>query len=230
MKYLSSEDPADMQREAYRMITEYAAEYHADTISFARRVFTDEAAGREAVGGSVERLMSGILQFAAISGSFDQDRTLIDLYNEEDLKHYMRTISLNLFLRQCNSAEFGDTRMAVPEVGALVKDFVEKADAAIAEGNCVADLRFGHDYQLLAFCSKIGVKGIGERLTKDEAVNWPGWQYTPFAGNFQLVFYRNNAGDVLVKGFINERETELLGLPDGPYYSWEDVKKTAFSF
>ena len=230
MKYLSSEDPADMQREAYRLITEYAAEYHADTVSFARRVFTDEAAGREAVGGSVERLMSGILQFAAISGSFDQDRTLIDLYNEEDLKHYMRTISLNLFLRQCNSAEFGDTRMAVPEVGALVKDFVEKADAAIAEGNCVADLRFGHDYQLLAFCSKIGVKGIGERLTKDEAVNWPGWQYTPFAGNFQLVFYRNNAGDVLVKGFINERETELLGLPDGPYYSWEDVKKTAFSF
>ena len=82
-----------------------------------------------------------------------------------------------------------------------------------------------HDYQLLAFCSKIGVKGIGERLTKEEAVEWPGWLYSPFAGNFQMVFYKNKAGNVLVKCFINERETTLLGLPDGPYYQWEDVKK-----
>jgi hypothetical protein len=134
-------------------------------------------------------------------------------------------ISLNLFLRQCNSTEFGDRRMAVPEVDALVHDFIEKADEAIAKGDCVADLRFGHDWHLLAFCSRIGVKGIGERLTKDEAPDWPAWQYTPFAGNFQMVFYRNPAGKVLVKCFINEREATLLGLPDGPYYDWEEVKK-----
>lgn len=199
--------------------------YHPDTVYFAQHVFSDTDAGREAVGGSIENLMSGAIAFAAVSGSFDQDQTLIELFNVEDLKQYARSISLNLFLRQCNSAELGDRRMAVPEVGALVNDFIEKADDALANGDCVADLRFGHDWQLLAFCSKIGVKGIGERLTKDEAVNWPGWQYTPFAGNFRMVFYRNKAGHVLVKCFINERETTLLGLPDGPYYAWEDLKK-----
>ena len=225
MKYLSSGDPKDLTMAAYQILSEENASYEPDTVYFAQRVFSDEQAGREAVGGSIENLMSGTISFAVISGAFDQDQTLIDLFNVEDLKHYARIICMDLFLRQCNSAEFGDVRMAVPEVDALVEDFIEKADEAIAGGDCVADLRFGHDWHLLAFCARIGVKGIGERLTKDEAKDWPGWLYTPFAGNFQMVFYRNKAGNVLVKCFINERETTLLGLPDGPYYAWEDVKQ-----
>ena len=224
MKYLSSGDPQDLTMAVYQILMEESASYEPDTAYFAQRLFTDETAGREAVGGSIEDLMSGTISFAAISGAFDQDRTLIDLFNVEDLKHYARMVSQNLFLRQCNSADFGDRRMAVPEVGALVNDFIGKADDAIAKGDCVADLRFGHDFHLLAFCARIGVKGIGERLTKDEALDWPGWLYTPFAGNFQMVFYRNRAGEVLVKCFMNERETTLLGLPGGPCYAWEDVK------
>ena len=226
MKYLSSGDPKDLTIAAYEILNESFSSYKVDTAYFAQRVFSDETAGREAVGGSIEGLMLGTISFAAISGSFDQDQTLIDLFNVEDLKQYARSISLNLFLRQCNSAEFGDRRMAEPEVDALVDDFIEKADDVIANGDCAADLRFGHDWHLLAFCSRIGVKGIGERLTKDEAIDWPGWLYTPFAGNFRMVFYRNKAGDILVKCFINEREATLLGLPDGPYYAWDDLKES----
>ena len=225
MEYLSSGDPEDLTRDAYKILMTYTDAHHADTTLFAQHVFTDAAAGREAIGCSIEDLLNGTIGFAAVSGSFDQDETLIRLFNVEDLKFYEQMISLNLFLRQCNSAEFGDRRMAVPELVNLVSDFIEKADAAIADGDCVADLRFGHDWQLLAFCSKIGIKGIGERLTQEEAFNWPGWLYTPFAGNFQMVFYRNRTGEVRVKCFINERETTLLDLPDGPYYRWEDVKK-----
>ena len=224
MEYLSSGDPEDLTKDAYKILMTYSDAHKADTTLFAQHVFTNEAAGREAMGCSIDDLLSGTLGFAAVSGAFDQDETLIRLFNVEDLKFYEQMISLNLFLRQCNSAEFGDRRMAVPELVNLVSDFIDKADAAIADGDCVADLRFGHDWQLLAFCSKIGVKGIGERLTQEEAFNWPGWLYTPFAGNFQMVFYRNRTGEVLVKCFINERETTLLNLPDGPYYRWEDVK------
>ena len=225
MEFCSSVDPKDVYKEAYEIIDAHYASRKPDTLTFAAHVFTDADVGRAAVGGSVQDFLEGVMAFAAISGSFDQDQTLIGLFNLADLEHYARNISLNLFLRQCNSAEFGDRRMAVAEVGNLVTDWLDRADAAIGQGNCVADLRFGHDYQLLAFCSKIGVKGIGERLTAEEAVDWPGWLYSPFAGNFQSVFYKNKAGDVLVKCFINERETTLLGLEGGPYYSWEDVKK-----
>jgi hypothetical protein len=48
----------------------------------------------------------------------------------------------------------------------------------------------------------------------------------PFAGNMEMVFYRNKAGKVLVKFLLNEQETLLRGLPsvEGPYYDWETVK------
>ena len=225
MKYCSSNDPRDVTMEAYKLIIEHAESQKPDTVTFASHVFTDIDAGRNAVGGSIENLLDGTMAFAAIAGAFDLDDSLLRLYNPADLEHYERNISLNLFVRQCNSAEFGDRRMAVPEVENLVDDVIAKADEAIAGGEYAADLRFGHDYQLLAICSRLGITGIGERLTKDEAVNWPGWMYSPFAGNLQMIFYRNASGDVLVKFYINERETTLIGLDGGPYYAWEDVKK-----
>ena len=176
------------------------------------------------VVGSIATAEEEALEIAVICGSFDLDEHLFQDFNIEDLKHYCSLVSLNLFLRQCNSAEFGDRRMAVPEVENLVDDIIAKADDNIAGGNVNVDLRFGHDYQLLAICSRLGIKGIAERLTADEAYNWPGWLYSPFAGNLQIVFYENKDGNILVKFFINEREATLLGLEDGPYYKWEDVK------
>ena len=229
MEYCSSVDPDDVQKEAYKLIEKHAASFDGDTLSFQKKVFKDVEAGRAVVGSGMT-LLEGTLEFAAISGAFDYDTFLLDLVGEDALLFYSQNISLNLFLRQCNSAEFGDRRMAVPEVLNLVNDFVVKADEALETGEYAADFRFGHDYQLLAFCSRIGIKGIGERLTAEQAVNWPGYFFTPFAGNVQMVFYRNKDHDVLVKFFINERETRLLTLPDGPYYRWEDVRKKFVSY
>ena len=226
MEYCSSNDPKDVMAEAYKLIIQHAQSQKPDSVTFASHVFKDMEAGRAAVGASIEHLMDGTMAFAAIAGAFDLDDSLLRLFNVEDLKHYSRNISLNLYLRQCNSLEFGDRRMAVPEVENFVDDVIAKADAVIGGTDATtADLRFGHDYQLLAVCSRIGIKGIGERMTAEEAVNWPGWLYSPFAGNLQMVFYRNAAGEVLVKFFINERETGLIGLEGGPYYKWEDVKQ-----
>ena len=226
MKYCSSGDPDDVKKEAYKLINEHAGSQAPDTLLFAAKVFNDVEKGR-AVVGSVRDFLEGTMSFASIAGSFDQDDRLLRLFNEQDLLHFCQNVSLNLFLRQCNSAAFGDRRMAVPEVDALVEDVISKADEALARGDCAADLRFGHDYQLLAYASRIGIQGVGERRTAEEAVLWPGWLYSPFAGNLQLVFYRNKAGEVLVKCYMNEREARLLTLPGGPYYRWEEVK-TAF--
>ena len=223
MQYLTSGAPKDVREKVLNIYNDYKSSIKQDTMYFAQRLFSDVTIGRKVVG-SIEKLMSGTMDLAAISGAYGFDETLINLYSVEDLKLYTHSLSLYIYLSHCNSIEFGNRRMARPQISALVKDFVEKADSAVAYRNCVADLRFGHDSHLLAFCSKIGVKGIGERLTKDEATNWPGWLYTPFAANFYMVFYRNNSGKVLVKCFINERETILLGLSGGPYYVWEDLK------
>ena len=69
---------------------------------------------------------------------------------------------------------------------------------------------------------------MGAKLSAREVpVKWFGSDYTPFAGNLQLIFYRSKSGgDVLVKFLLNERETLISGLEpaQGPYYRWNDVK------
>ena len=225
MKYCSSVDPDDVRDEAYKLILAHAAEHPADTAQFLSRIFRDPSQCRAQVGAPAE-MLDGTFAVAAIAGSFDYSDFLLRLFTPDDRYWYAQNISMNLFLRQCNSKEFGARRMAMPESEALARDIVEKADEAIGKGGISADLRFGHDYQLLAACSWMGVKGIAERLDATQCLDWPGYLYSPFAGNLQIVFYRNRQKDVLVKFFINERETSLITLPGGPYYKWEDVKES----
>ncbi|MBR6306821.1 MAG: hypothetical protein IKR38_08650, partial [Bacteroidales bacterium] len=225
MNYLSSEDSREKRAEAREIINEYRNAHVCDTIYFASRIFTDIDKAHEVVG-SIDKMTRRAIEIAIICGSFELGDSLLLCIAPEDLEYSSKIYSLDLYLRQCNSVEFGDSRMAVPEMKAFMEDFISKADEAIAGGPTVADLRFGHDYHLLAISAFMGIKGIAERRTAEEAMDWPGWLYTPFAGNLQAVFYRNKAGNVLVKFFINEREATLICLEGGPYYNWQDLKNT----
>jgi len=94
-----------------------------------------------------------------------------------------------------------------------VDDIVTKADEAIATGKYAADLRFGHDYPLMALVSYLGIEGVGDRLeVKDVCNNWLGFWNIPMASNLQMIFYRNKAGRVLVKFLYQEQERLLRGL------------------
>ncbi len=223
MIYCSSVDPDDVRDEAYEIIYAHAARHMPDTNAFMARIFRNPDEGRARIASAAE-MIDGTMAIAAISGAFDMDDFLLRLFSADERYWYAQNISLNLYLRQCNSIPFGDRRMAVPECDAIMHDIVDKADEALAGGPYAADLRFGHDYQLLATCSRLGIRGIAERMDENECLDWPGFLYTPFAGNLQIIFYRNRAGQVLVKFYINERETGLIGLEGGPYYKWEDVK------
>ncbi len=224
MKYLSSDDPARLRDSAYVLILRHAHAHPADTAQFLGRIFKDPSECRKLIGAPSD-MIDGTLAIAAISGAFDYDSTLLGLFTPDDRYWYAQNMSMNLYLRQCNSLTFGEQRMAVPASEAIVHDIVDRAEEAISDGGIAADLRFGHDYQLLAACSRLGVKGIAERLTDEQCLDWPGYLYTPFAGNLQIIFYRNRSGEVLVKFYINERETSLVTLPGGPYYKWDEVKE-----
>jgi len=221
MEYCSTDDPRPVRTAAREIIKAHHDEYVPDVASFMGRIFTNPSAAREIVGDPV-KFMDRMFPMAAICGSFQMDDFLLRLFSWNDIYYYCQRNCMELYLRQCNSIEFGDLRM--PPVQALVDDVIDKADYAITTGDVQADLRFGHDWQLMAFCSRIGIKGIAERRDQYGCRTWPGFLYSPFAGNVQMVFYRNKQGDVLVKFYINERETELIGLEGGPYYYWEDVK------
>jgi len=229
MKYIGGGSTPDIRADAKPILDANLAAHPYDTTTLLLRVFNDPEKGLSLVGSAV-KFWEQTMDIAVASGAYDCDDTLLRLFSDDDLYWHEQHWSMYMYLHDCNSVEFGDRRMALPEVKAFFKDVADKADEVIANGNYVADLRFGHDTHLLAICSRLGLEGIGERLDAKQCGDWVCSMFAPFAGNLQMIFYRNKAGDVLVKFYLNERETSLISLPGGPYYRWEDVKALFTTF
>lgn len=196
-----------------------------DTTYVLQRLFTDPKRGAQ-IAGSVPRLQSAIFATASIAEDFDIEDDLYSFLPFDVIYDNWSTGNRDLYLKHCNSVEFGQARAA--EGRLLAADIVAKADEAIATGEYVADLRFGHDHPMLGLVSYLGIEGAGDRLSFDEIDDtWFGFFNIPMASNLQLIFYRNKAGNVLVKFLYNEREVRLRGLESvsGPYYDWNLVKE-----
>lgn len=225
MDYISNGASSDIIQESQVLLKELDRSYTPDTTFLLRRIFTDPEKAKAFVPDAVG-FEHKVFLTAKIADSFDIPRNVYRHLPFDAVYKWSEGIQMDIYMRQCNSVEFGPRRMALTEP--LVRDFVEKADEVIEKGNWTADLRFGHDYPLLAFVNYLGLEGVGDRLTFEQARSgWPGWKRIPFASNFQAIFYRNKAGDVLVKFLYNEQETLLRGLTpvEGPYYRWSDVRE-----
>ena len=101
-------------------------------------------------------------------------------------------------------------------------------DAALQEGSEIAaDLCFGHDVTLMPLIAHIGIKGMHEKLSFDEANGkWGAADYICMGSNIQFIFYKNRKGDILVKILYNEKETSIPSLEAsyGLFYRWEDLR------
>ena len=55
---------------------------------------------------------------------------------------------------------------------------------------------------------------------------WSDFKISPMASNVQMVFFRNNSGDVLVKILLNETEIAVdMPTDTFPYYRWSDLRE-----
>ncbi len=90
------------------------------------------------------------------------------------------------------------------------------------------NLRYGHDGILLNFITLMELNDLGNEFASIEEAEEAGlrsYDLIPMAGNIQLIFYRNQEGDILVKCLLNEEEVRLPATPvSGPYYSWPDLR------
>jgi hypothetical protein len=109
-----------------------------------------------------------------------------------------------------------------------MKVMLADMDAALLpDSEVAADLSFGHDVTLMPLTSHIGIKGMHEKYSFDQVNdNWNSSDYICMGANIQFVFYRNKAGEVLVKILYNEKETSIPALEasSGPYYRWTDLR------
>lgn len=196
-----------------------------DTMAVFRKLFLDPEAGRKYVPDAA-KFFRCIYSVAKVAEANDIHDNLFRYLPFDEVYNQHQKNFLSAYLNQCNSELNGDLRL--PLAKELVDTLVAQADRVVSGASTrAADLCFGHDWPFLGLCSYLGLEGIGDRLSaEDAAARWMASWNCPFAANLQMIFYRKTGAPVLVKFLVNERETALPALQpvEGPYYDWADVK------
>ena len=111
----------------------------------------------------------------------------------------------------------------------LLQNFLDEADAIIAEGGYGLRLRFGHDSVVLPLAYIFGFQEAVNATDDMEDLHhhFSIIRLIPMAANIQLVFFRKEGSDdILVKFLMNENETSIpLRTDCYPYYHWSDVER-----
>ena len=223
-KYLTRSEGSEIKELSAPILDSLYSSTVPDTTAIRATIFKNpEESGK--YFASAYKLEKYVFALANTAEAFDMEEDLYVLLDESVLYKFAQDRNMSIYLRQANSSRFGAKRIARAQL--LVDDIISRADEVIAGAPRAADLRFGHDWPLMGLLARLGLDGAADRMTLEEAqARWVATRYVPFAGNVQIIFYRNKKNDVLVKFLMNEKETLVPALTpvQGPYYRWEDVK------
>ena len=189
-------------------------------------IFKDPEMGKEFVGDP-SGFMWQVYQAGCISPNTEAHPDIFSHFTVDELCDLFVPENNNTYFHIGISAEAGDCYSVIAKP--IIKDFVDRADEALADGSKVAaNLRFGHDSGLLPFVGTLGIEGMEQRWPSATVhERWSSYKMIPMASNFQMIFYRNRRGDVIVKMLYNERETMIPALKPwkGPYYKWPELRE-----
>lgn len=168
-----------------------------------------------------------LLEESSIAKCLDIDVDPFSHFTDEEVAVFGKIWNAQCTFWFHRSKETGDVNNTITGVP-LLTDFIVKADEALKAGSTkCADLRFGHDSGIGPLLGTIKVEGYDTTpALADSWKEWPVYEYLPMGSNFQMIFYKNRQGDVLVKMLRNEKETIIPALApfDGPYYKWQDLR------
>lgn len=176
--------------------------------------------------GNLPDLVSALFEVYTIKDCLDFDIPFPEIYTEEEV--FRQWESLNIFgvlMFKKNPYTMG----AIPAYAwPLLENIIVRAEEDLSSGDVDVRLRFGHDTVVGPIMGLLGVDGWADDAGPDMTL----WKYRfqswniPMASNLQFIFYRNQAGNVLVRLMYNEKD-QVLPLQDqslAPYYKWEDFK------
>ena len=198
-----------------------------DANAFLDRLMVDSPARSEIVPDDAS-FARDVYKCASVCQCLSYELDCLSLYRfftAAERRILARCLQAEHYRMMGNSVESGES--LVREARGLLKDFIQRADMAVSGGDVVADLRFGHDAGLWPLAGLIALEGAGDCVPSDDVWNrCPVWRYMSMASNFQMVFYRDDAGEILVKMLYNEHETAIRGLAPhvGPYYKWVELR------
>jgi len=154
---------------------------------------------------------------------------LSDVFTNEELLQCWQCVNYRMYI--CNANCPQSEGIPAASASSLLENIVERADEALATDTVAADLRFGHDSNLLRLLALIRLQGATAEVDHPSEAwrQWPDYALSPMGANLQLIFYRSASPDapVLVKLLHNEGEV-LIDAPiqpvTGPYYAWNDLR------
>lgn len=110
----------------------------------------------------------------------------------------------------------------------LLREIVSRAEEILADGSVSADLRFGHDTDLMRLLALMRAEGCGAESEDSEEVAavWRNYEISPMAANLQLIFCRDAKGHVIMAPRLNERPIAISDVPQEfpGYYDWDLLK------
>ena len=219
--YLCREEQASSGLKAGSRKADKAMKEFFDFDAFYRRIFTDPEAARKCFRSN--RLMAETCVTNGTVAAYLGYPGLMHCLTPEEFEVTARIYNAKMYLQHCGSAEQGEWRMHIMDP--LLREFVARADEAVAGNSIAADLRFSHDVGMMPFFSLIGLEGYDSRASFEQACDvWNSSYMMPMATNLQLVFYRGCRGDVLVRILFNEADWSIPALGPGPYYPWDTLR------
>ncbi|MBP5625821.1 MAG: hypothetical protein J6W98_02775 [Bacteroidales bacterium] len=211
---------------ANQLFTELALNSSIDTLRFIKNIFTKDPA--TTLGVDASTFIYLVWEAACIQQCTETPGTNIleHFFTMNEILDFYKSENAAIYTVLGNSIEFGDNVCWAARD--LVQDFIDRADAALADGSATAaDLRFGHDSGIMPLVCLMNLVGAGDRLhNADASDSWQSFRQVSMAANLQLVFYRKPGAEPLVKLYYNEAETLVHDLEpaQGPYYRWSDLK------
>lgn len=228
--YLNA-DPSDYHKlEKFGIQVEDSLKNLIDTDRVLKVLFKDPEAAAGIIAEPYD-FVQGIFLVSAISPNTDAHPDMLKYFHQDDILAHWIINSDCFYAGYGNSAEMASETATIARP--LIRDIIEKADEAMrTDSNLAADFRFGHDSGLLPLVATIAIEGMHEKLSAFHAhEHWSASEFSPMASNFQIVFFRNRKGDVLVKMLYNEKETGIPAIEAecGPYYSWPVLREYLMS-
>ncbi len=170
-------------------------------------------------------LMTELYWIASNMQDVELDLSFYDIFTPEELFGLWETVNCRMYA--CNAAAPVNKGVGPESAASLLRNIIIAADDAIASGAPCATLRFGHDTNLIRLLALMQVEGCANKESDPEKfyMAWHDYEVSPMGANLQLVFFRNDRGDILVKALLNEEEVRLpIESAVAPYYSWKSLK------
>lgn len=187
--------------------------------TFVGRVCSRMFTNTEGLKKSPNRIVEDLKNLYTSLPSIGKTGMMGDIITDEDLVSQWEGANLGSYIWV-----FGPQRETLP----ILQDILQEAKDVIGgKSKDVAKLRFGHDTCIGPLTVLMGINGADKDPEDPAEVKncYQNYQ-TCKASNIQLVFYKNQKNDILVKCLLNGAEATLpIREYKFPYYKWTDFEE-----